>query len=66
MGDIHSLHVYIKLLRDALGGGSNANRYIEILWGKGYSLKQSLMRRICLILILATVFFGIGRGAIRG
>ena len=38
VGDIRSLHVHIKLLRDAVGGDSPSHRYIETIRGKGYRL----------------------------
>jgi DNA-binding response OmpR family regulator len=39
VGDIRSLHVHIKLLRDAVEGDSRLCRYIETVRGKGYRLK---------------------------
>mgnify|MGYP006295632397 CR=1 FL=1 len=39
VGDIRSLHVHIKLLRDAVGGESRVRRCIETVRGKGYRLK---------------------------
>lgn len=39
VGDIRSLHVHIKLLRDAVGEDSRTRRYIETVRGKGYRLK---------------------------
>ena len=42
VGDIRSLHVHIKLLRDAVGGGSPSHRYIETIRGKGYRLRTEI------------------------
>ena len=42
VGDIRSLHVHIKLLRDAVGGDSPSHRYIETIRGKGYRLKTEI------------------------
>jgi len=38
VGDIRSLHVHIKMLRDAVEGESRGHSYIETIWGKGYRL----------------------------
>lgn len=38
VGDIRSLHVHIKLLRDAVGDDPRDPRYIETIRGKGYRL----------------------------
>ena len=42
VGDIRSLHVHIKMLRDAIGGDARAHRCIETVWGKGYRLKTEI------------------------
>ena len=38
VGDIRSLHVHIKMLRDAVGGISRGHSCIETLRGEGYRL----------------------------
>ncbi|MFO8037572.1 MAG: response regulator transcription factor [Anaerolineales bacterium] len=38
VGDIRSLHVHIKMLRDAVGGDSRSFSCIETIRGKGYRL----------------------------
>ncbi|MFO8036134.1 MAG: response regulator transcription factor [Anaerolineales bacterium] len=42
VGDIRSLHVHIKLLRDAVGGDSRVHCYVETIRGKGYRLKTEI------------------------
>ena len=39
VGDIRSLHVHIKMLRDAVEGESRGHRYIDTIRREGYRLK---------------------------
>ena len=40
MGDIATVTVHIKKIREKLGEGSGDSKYIETIWGVGYRFKS--------------------------